>query len=185
VVSTIRLVEQPPGQEPREGDPLAYLDALYRVARRLTRRPADADDLVQETYARALRGAARFTPGTDLRAWLFRVMRNAFLDGRRREARAPPVDAEADPDLAEASATAPAPLRGDAELERLRRVVGEEIEEALRALSEEARTVVLLDVEGLGEAEIAEVMGCAPGTVKSRLSRARAALRARLAEYGR
>jgi RNA polymerase sigma-70 factor (ECF subfamily) len=156
------------------------------VARRLTRRPADAEDLVQETYARALRGAARFTPGTDLRAWLFRVLRNAFLDGRRREARGLPIDGDADPDLApQPGAAAEGWLRGDAELERLRRVVGEEIEEALRALPEDARTVVLLDLEGLGEAEIAEVMGCAPGTVKSRLHRARAALRARLAEYRR
>jgi RNA polymerase sigma-70 factor (ECF subfamily) len=186
VVSTIRLVEEPPGKAPRSGDPLAYLDALYRVARRLTRRPADADDLVQETYARALRGASHFTPGTDLRAWLFRVLRNAFLDGRRREARGFPIDGEADPDLAAGpGAAGDGWLRGDAELEHLRRVVGEEIEEALRALPEEARTVVLLDVEGLGEAEIAEVMGCAPGTVKSRLHRARAALRARLAEYRR
>jgi RNA polymerase sigma-70 factor (ECF subfamily) len=179
-------VEQEPRDAPRAGDPLAYLDALYRVARRLTRRPADAEDLVQETYARALRGAATFVPGTNLRAWLFRVLRNAFLDGVRREGRAIPVDAGADPDGApDPAAAGDGWLRGDAELERLRRVVGEEIEEALRALSEEARTVVLLDVEGLGEAEIAEVMGCAPGTVKSRLHRARVALRARLAEYRR
>ena len=71
------------------------------------------------------------------------------------------------------------------ELEHLRGIVGEEIEEALQALPEHARTVVLLDVEGLDEAEIAEVLGCPPGTVKSRLHRARAALRARLAEYRR
>ena len=177
---------QTPGQPPRAGDPVAFLDALYRVARRLTRRPADAEDLVQETYARAFRGAAGFTPGTDLRAWLFRVLRNAFIDGRRREGRNVPIDGEADPDAAlEVPASGDGWLRGDAELERLRRVVGEEIEEALRALPEEARTVVLLDLEGLTEAEIAEVMGCAPGTVKSRLHRARCALRGRLAEYRR
>ena len=184
-MSTIRLVPQTPGQAAGASDPLAYLDALYRIARRLTRRPADAEDLVQETYARALRGAGRFTPGTDLRAWLFRVLRNAFLDGRRHEERSP-IDAQADPDaLAEVPASSEGWLRGDAELERLRRVVGEEIEEALRALPEDARMVVLLDVEGLGEAEIAEVMGCAPGTVKSRLYRARSALRVRLGEYRR
>ena len=171
-----------PGQEPPPSDPLSYLDALYRLARRLTRLPAEADDLVQETYLRAYRGAGRFTPGTNLRAWLFRVLRNAFLDMRRREARSP-IDAEGDPDAA--VGTGEGLLRGDAELERLRGVVAEEIEGALRTLPEEARTVILLDVEGLDEGEIAEVMGCARGTVKSRLHRARSALRARLSEYRR
>jgi RNA polymerase sigma-70 factor (ECF subfamily) len=184
VPPTIRLVTQPPGEPKWGSDPLAHLDALYRVARRLTGQTDDAEDLVQETYARALRGAAGFTPGTNLRAWLFRVLRNAFLDARRRQGRSPPVDADADPDgAAEGAHAGEAWLRGDAELERLRGVVGEEIEEALATLAEEARTVVLLDAEGLGTAEIAEVMGCAPGTVKSRLSRARTALRARLADY--
>jgi RNA polymerase sigma-70 factor (ECF subfamily) len=176
-------VARGPGQEPSASDPLSYLDALYRLARRLTRIPSEADDLVQETYLRAFRGAGRFTPGTDLRAWLFRVLRNAFLDSRRREGRSP-VDAVGDPDGV-ASSAGDGFLRGDAELERLRHVVGEEIEEALRSLPEEARMVVLLDVEGLGEGEIAEVMGCARGTVKSRLHRARSALRARLADYRR
>jgi RNA polymerase sigma-70 factor (ECF subfamily) len=167
-------------------DPLAHLDALHRLARHLTRSAAEAEDLVQETYARALRGAAGFTSGTDLRAWLFRILRNAFLDQRRREGRNP-IDLSAE----EEASNRPDPvaaegfLRGDAELERLRRVVGEEIEAALHTLSEDARTVVLLDVEGLSDVEISEVMGCAPGTVTSRLSRARAALRERLADYRR
>ncbi len=183
MVPTIRLVATP--RRAPASDALAHLDALFRVARRLTGRTADAEDLVQETYARALRGAGGFAPGTNLKAWLFRVLRNAFLDTRRKEGRSP-VDAAADPDAAAGVPEAGEGwLRGDAELERLRGVVGEEIEEALRALPEEARTVVLLDVEGFGEAEIAEVMSCAPGTVKSRLSRARAALRVRLAEYRR
>jgi RNA polymerase sigma-70 factor, ECF subfamily len=183
----MRLVTRAPGGGGTAADPLAHLDALHRLARHLTASPPDAEDLVQETYVRALRGAARFRPGTDLRAWLFRILRNAFLDGRRREERSP-VDAAGEPSqAAEAPAAAGAGelLRGDAELERLRRVVGEEIEAALRTLSEDARTVVLLDVEGLSEAEIAEVMGCPAGTVKSRLFRARLALRERLAEYRR
>jgi RNA polymerase sigma-70 factor (ECF subfamily) len=176
----MRLVARDPG-----ADPLAHLDALWRLARRLAGTSADAEDLVQETYARALRGAEGFAPGTDLRAWLFRILRNAFLDARRRAARAPAVPAVPEaPEVPDDSA-ADGWLRGDAELERLRGVVGEELEEALRSLSEDGRTAVLLDLEGLTEAEIAEVMGCAPGTVKSRLSRARAALRARLAEYRR
>jgi len=176
----MRLVTDPEG----EAGPLAHLDALHRLARHLARSPADAEDLVQETYARAFRGAGGFTPGTQLRAWLFRILRNAFLDQRRREGRLP-----VEPAAGEAAIDRPDPaaadglLRGDAELERLRRVVGEEIEAALGTLTEDSRTVVLLDLEGLSEVEIAEVMGCAPGTVKSRLFRARATLRERLADY--
>ncbi len=166
-------------------DLLSHADALYRLARHLARDPADAEDLVQESYARAFRALDRFSPGSDLRAWLFRILRNAFLDTCRRERRSP-LDPEAD---AEAAAARPGPedgaLRGDRELERLRGIVGAEIEAALRLLPEDARLVVLLDLEGLAEAEIAEVMDCAPGTVKSRLSRSRAALRERLADYRR
>jgi RNA polymerase sigma-70 factor, ECF subfamily len=178
------LVRERP--EAAGGDPLAHLDALHRLAHHLTRNTTDAEDLVQETYARALHGSARFTPGTNLRAWLFRILRNAFLDARRREGRTP-VDPPGEGDLADGPdpAAAVGGLRGDAVLDGLRGVVGEEIEAALLALSEDARMVVLLDLEGLGEAEIAEAMGCAPGTVKSRLSRARSALRERLAEYRR
>jgi RNA polymerase sigma-70 factor, ECF subfamily len=183
----MRLVTRPQGPGAVDGaDPLAHLDALYRLARHLARSVSDAEDLVQETFARALRGAGGFVPGSDLRAWLFRILRNAFLDQRRREARAPVVpEGAADEPGAAADRARDGWLRGDAELERLRRVVGEEIEAALRSLTEEARLAVLLDLEGLGEAEMAEAMGCPPGTVKSRLSRARAALRERLAEYRR
>lgn len=139
---------------------------------------------MQETLTRALGAADRFTAGTNLKAWLFRILRNAFLDSARRRRRDPALGA-LDPDEAGVAASDDGALRGDAELDRLRTVVGDEIEAALMALSEEGRTVVLLDLEGLTEAEIAEVVGCAPGTVKSRLSRARAALRAKLRDYAR
>ncbi len=160
---------------------LAHADALYNLARHLARDPADAEDLVQETFARAFAG--RFEPGTNLRAWLFRILRNAFLDRARRERRAPAAG-EAGDVAGDAAADGPS-LRDDRELEAMRRIVGEEIEAALQQLPEEARTTVLLDLEGFTEAESALVLGCAPGTVKSRLSRARAALRARLAVYAR
>ena len=162
---------------------LAYADTLYNLARYLTRSPTDAEDLVQETYARALSAAHQFTPGTNLKAWLFRILWNTFLSHHRHERHNPTVGG-----LDTVVAVAPSPesarwLRGDVELDRLRKVVGEEIERALESLSEEARTVILLDLEGLTEVEVAQVVGCAVGTVKSRLARARAALREKLRDY--
>ena len=160
---------------------LAHLDVLYRLARRLTRQPAEAEDLVQETFARALNAAHAFEQGSHLRAWLLRILRNVHLDRWRRERRQK-VELRAAPE------EAPEPdawLRGDLELEALRGLVGGEVEAALQSLSAEARTTVLLDLEGLTETEMAEVMECAVGTVKSRLSRARAELRRALSEYAR
>ncbi len=167
------------------GEALAYADALYNLARYLTGSQTDAEDLVQETYARALKAAGQFTPGTNLKAWLFRILRNTFLSLYRRKRHDPTVGGL---DTVGSIAQGPAQedwLRGDIELDRLRKVVGAEIEQALMTLSEEARAVILLDLEGLTEAEVAAVMGCALGTVKSRLSRARAALRSRLKDYAR
>jgi RNA polymerase sigma-70 factor (ECF subfamily) len=162
---------------------LSHVDALFRLARRLTRRDADAEDLVQETFARAFGKHSQFERGTNLKAWLLRILRNTYIDAYRRELRTP-VRTDFDQDtLLDVTATNSEPLRGDMELERLRRVVAEDIETALATLSEDARTIILLDLEGLTESEISEVLGCAAGTVKSRLWRARAALRQKLGDY--
>lgn len=162
---------------------LAYASALYNVAYYLTRNAPDAEDLVQDTYVRAIRAATQFARGTNLKAWLFCILRNTFLSLHRRR-RFHPIGGLA--------ALAGLTDRGhhewrrdDLELDRLRNVVREDIERALMTLSEPARTVILLDFEGLTEAEVAQVVGCAVGTVKSRLARARAALRQQLSDYAR
>ena len=164
---------------------LAYADTLYNLARYLTRNPTDAEDLVQETYARALGAAHQFTPGTNLKAWLFRILRNTYLSQYRHERHNPTVGGLDTVAPVSQGVEHTQWLRGDLELDRLRKVVGEEIERALMSLSEEARTVILLDLEGLTETEVAQVVGCAVGTVKSRLARGRAALRALLQDYAR
>jgi RNA polymerase sigma-70 factor, ECF subfamily len=164
-------------------DVLAYADTLYNLARYLTGNETDAEDLVQETYVRALRSASQFTPGTNLKAWLFRILRNTFLSAYRRE-RASPIRGGLDTVAPSPPETAPPGWRrDDAELDRLRKIAAEDLERALMSLSEDARTVILLDLEGLTEVDVAHVLGCAVGTVKSRLSRARAALRLRLRDY--
>lgn len=162
---------------------LEHVDALYDFARRLCGRDADAEDLVQETYARALSAHERFERGTNLRAWLFRILRNLHLDVRRKKSKDPTLGGL---DTVQSTFSDDEPLlRDDVELDRLKNVVAKDIDAALAALPEDARTVILLDLEGLTEAEVASVLGCAIGTVKSRLSRARAALRKILAEYAR
>jgi RNA polymerase sigma-70 factor (ECF subfamily) len=164
---------------------LRHIDALHHFAWYLCRDAMATEDLVQETFARCFSARDRFVPGTNLKAWLFRILRNAFIDGRRRNRNSPVqrvLDAE---DASDEDLSHDGRLRGDIEIDRLRRLVAEDIEAALKTLSPDARLVVLMDLEGFSEAEMASVLGCPAGTVKSRLSRARGVLRERLKEYAR
>jgi len=154
---------------------LAHVDELYGLARHLCGNTSDAEDLVQDTYARALAGAARFEEGTNLRAWLFRILRNCFIDQARRRN----IVLEIPDDTIDVRASEPWDA---ASLEQLRYLTAGDVSRAIASLPIEFRFVVYLDVEGFSEAETAEILRCAPGTVKSRLSRAKARLRVALKE---
>jgi len=156
---------------------LGHADAAYAYALRLSRKPSDADDLVQESFARALASAAGFRGG-NLKAWLFQIVRNTYIDLHHRGPARPQAE------LLDVADEAPL-FQDDVELDRLRRAVAEDIEAALRELTEEARSIILFDLEGFTETEVAAMMGCALGTVKSRLNRARALLRRKLQDYVR
>jgi len=157
---------------------LQHLDALYNFAMYLTKRPPDADDLVQETYLRAFRFSHRFQPGTHLRAWLFQILRNTFLTFYRVREREAPVAEDGVPDW-DPPMFHDAPEDDGATME-----AHTDLERAMRRLPEEFRTVLLLaEVEGLPLEEVARVMVCPVGTVKSRIFRAKERLRALLRDY--
>jgi RNA polymerase sigma-70 factor (ECF subfamily) len=153
---------------------LAHVDELYGLARHLCATTSDAEDIVQETYARALGGVARLAPGSNLRAWLFRILRNCFIDQARRKKIVLEIS---DDGVADRSAHE---VWDTAGLDQLRYLAAADLERALATLPLELRFIVLLDAQGFHEAEIAEIARCAQGTVKSRLFRARARLRAAL-----
>ncbi|HUQ17482.1 MAG TPA: sigma-70 family RNA polymerase sigma factor [Candidatus Saccharimonadales bacterium] len=167
-----------------EADALSYLDALYRTGLRMTRSEADAEDLVQETYIRAFRFRDQFTPGTNLKAWLFRILTNTFINQYRRKA-VRPQSTELD-DVDESILyrrmrdVAPASESPDPEAIIVDNTVSGEVKQALEELPEKFRTTVLLDVEGFSYKEIAETLDIPIGTVMSRLHRGRKFLQKRL-----
>ena len=172
-----------------ESEALSYIDALYRTALRMTRSEADAEDLVQETYIRALRFREQFTPGTNLKAWLFRILTNTFINAYRKRARAPETTELDDVDefslYRRMSAERPASSSPDPEREFLDGIVSSEVTDALEELPEKFRTTVLLDVEGFSYKEIAEMLEIPIGTVMSRLHRGRKFLQQRLYDLAR
>lgn len=172
-----------------EAEALRHLDALYRTALRMTRSEADAEDLVQETYIRAFRFRDQFTLGTNMKAWLFRILTNTFINTYRRRTAQPEVtDLDGIDEFSlyrrmaddRAASTSP-----DPEAELLNSVVDTEVTDALEALPEKFRTTVLLDVEGFSYKEIAEMLAIPIGTVMSRLHRGRKFLQKRLYDLAR
>jgi RNA polymerase sigma-70 factor, ECF subfamily len=169
-----------------EKDALGYIDMLYRTALRMTRSAPDAQDLVQETYAKAYAAFHRFEEGTNLKAWLFRILTNTFITNYRKNQRNPykgGTDELVDWNLTRASSNAPAGLKS-AEIEALDLITDNKIIDALMQLPEEFRMVIYLaDVEGFSYKEISEIMQSPIGTVMSRLHRARKTLRELLEDY--
>jgi RNA polymerase sigma-70 factor, ECF subfamily len=171
-----------------EQDALQYLDQLYAAALRMTRNPADAEDVVQETYAKAYASFHQFTPGTNLKAWLYRILTNTYINSYRKKQREPQLsDGEnvEDWQLARAESHTSSGLKS-AEMVALENLPDTDVKEALQQLAPDFRLAVYLaDVEGFSYKEIAEIMGTPIGTVMSRLNRGRTQLRNLLAEYAR
>ena len=162
--------------DPFTAEALSYVDSLYGTALRLTRRPADAEDLVQDTYLKAFRSAAQFEPGTNLKAWLFTILHNTFLNMRRHDGRNPVVvDSEAVETAPALDASGAAQQTPEQLLTR--DTLDADLQAALDALPDAFRQAVWLrDVEELSYAEIARVLDVPIGTVMSRISRGRRAL---------
>jgi RNA polymerase sigma-70 factor (ECF subfamily) len=171
-----------------EAEALPFVDQLYSAALRMTRNPADAEDLVQEAYTKAFAAFHQYRPGTNLKAWLYRILTNAYINTYRKKQREPQQSHSEDIEdwqLARAESHTSTGLRS-AETEALDRLPDSDVTAALARVGEDFRLAVYLaDVEGFAYKEIAEIMGTPIGTVMSRLHRGRRQLRELLTDYAR
>ena len=169
-----------------EQDAMQYLDQLYSGALRMTRNPEDAEDLVQEAFARAYSSFHQYKPGTNLRAWLFRILTNTYINIYRKRQRRPQEadgDGVEDWQMARAAEHSATGLRS-AETEALDYLADSDVKNALAEISEDFRIpVYLADVEGFAYKEIADILDVPIGTVMSRLHRGRRSLRELLTDY--
>jgi RNA polymerase sigma-70 factor (ECF subfamily) len=172
-----------------EEQAIPFMDQLYAAAMRMTRNPADAGDLVQETYAKAYAAFGQFEQGTNLKAWLYRILTNTFINGYRKNQRQPyqgAIDDLEDWQLGSAESLTQGRTTRSAEAEAIDHLPDSDVKEALQSIPEDFRLAVYLaDVEGFSYQEIADIMKTPVGTVMSRLHRGRRLLRDLLAGYAR
>ena len=170
-----------------EEQALPYMDQLYAAAMRMTRNPSDAADLVQETYVKAFQAFGQFQQGTNLKAWLYRIQTNTFINSYRKNQRSPyqgTIDDLEDWQLGGAESLTQSIATRSAEAEAIDHLPDSAVKDALQAIPEDFRLAVYFaDVEGFSYQEIADIMKTPVGTVMSRLHRGRRMLRELLAEY--
>ena len=171
-----------------EEEALALVDRLYAASLGMTRNPSDAEDLVQETYAKAFAARSSFTLGTNLKAWLYRILTNSYISHYRKAQRSPKISGAEDIEDWQIANAASHDARGlrSAEMEALDQIPDGAVADALNNLADQYRLAVwLADVEGFSYKEIAEIMDTPIGTVMSRINRGRKQLREALADYAK
>lgn len=192
VVDSTAMSDTQPAAELRElfeEQALQYMDQLYAAALRMTRNPADAGDLVQETYMKAYAAFKSYEQGTNLKAWLYRILTNTFINSYRKNQREPyqgAIDDLEDWQLGGAESLTQGRTTRSAEAEAIDHLPDSDVKQALQSIPEDFRLAVYLaDVEGFSYQEIADIMKTPVGTVMSRLHRGRRLLRDLLADYAR